>query len=59
MKCIMEIKQGLINFDIENSIAPLVGFREIVYKQDKYTAQKIIDIMGFSTINIHCNYIWC
>ena len=49
----MEIKQGSFNFDIENSIAPFLGFR----KQGKYTSQKIIDIMGFSTINIHCNVI--
>ena len=57
MKSLMEIKQGAINFDIENSIAPLLGFRKIVYKKGKYTSQKIVDIMGFSTINIHCNVI--
>ena len=55
MKSLMEVKQGAINFDIENSIAPLLGFRKIVYEQGKYTSQKIVDIMGFSTINIHCN----
>ena len=53
----MEVKQGAINFDIENSIAPLLGFRKIVYEQGIYTSQKIVDIMGFSTINIHCNVI--
>ena len=53
----MEIKQGPINFDIENSIVPLLGFRKIVYEQGKYTSQKIVDIMGFITINIHCNVI--
>ena len=57
MKRLMEIKQGAINFDIENSIAPLLGFRKIVYKKGKYTSQKIVDIMGFSSINIHCNVI--
>ena len=57
MKSLMEIKQGAINFDIENSIAPLLGFRKIVHKKGKYTSQKIVDIMGFSTINIHCNVI--
>ena len=57
MKFLMEIKQGAINIDIENSIAPLLGFRKIVYEQGKYTSQKIIDILGFSTINIHCNVI--
>ena len=57
MKCLMEIKQGAINLDTENSIAPLLGFRKIVYEQGKYTSQEIIDIMGFSTINIYCNVI--
>ena len=57
MKTLMEIKQGAINFGIEISIAPLLGFRKIVYKKSKYTSQKIVDIMGFSTINIHCNVI--
>ena len=53
----MEIKQGAIKFDIENSIAPLLGFRKTVYKKGKYTSQKIVDIMGFITINIPCNVI--
>ena len=53
----MEVKQGAIKFDMENSIAPLLGFRNVVYKKGKYTSQKIVDIMGFSTINVHCNVI--
>ena len=57
MKFKMEIKPGLLSFDIENSIDPLLGLRTIGYKQGKHTSQKIIDIMGFSTINIHCNVI--
>ena len=57
MKCLMEIKQGAISFDVENSIASLLGFRKAVYKQGKYLSQKIVEIMGFSTINIHCNMI--
>ena len=57
MNCLKELKQGAISFDVENSIAPLLGFRKVVYKQGKYTSQKIVDIMGFSTINIHCNVI--
>ena len=53
MKCLMEIKQGALGFDVENSIAPLQGFRKIVYKKCNYTSQTIVDIMRFSTINIH------
>ena len=33
MKCLMEIKQGALSFDIENSLASLLGFRKIVYKK--------------------------
>ena len=57
MKNLIEIKQGAINFDIENSIATLLEYRKIVYEKGKYTSQKIVDIMGFSTINIHCDVI--
>ena len=35
MKRLMEIRQGSLNFDIENSIAPLLEFRKIVYEQGK------------------------
>ena len=55
MKCLVEIKHGTNSFDVQNSIASLLGFRKIIYKKGKYTFQKIVDIMGFSTINIHCN----
>ena len=57
MKCLTEIKQGALSFDIENSIASLLGFRKIIYKKGNYKSQNIIDIMGFNNINIHCNII--
>ena len=57
MKCLMEIKQGALCFDIDNSLASLLGFRKIIYKKRRYKSQKIIDIMDFCTIKIHCNVI--
>ena len=57
MKCLMEIKQGALSFDIGNSKASLLGFRKKVFKKVKYKSQKIIDIMGFNNIKIHCNII--
>ena len=57
MKCKMEVKQGVINFDVENSVASLLGFVKQIYSRGKYTTNKIIDIMGFNNINIHCNII--
>ena len=40
MKCLMEIKQGALSFDIENSLASLLGFRKIIYKKGRYKSQK-------------------
>ena len=57
LKCKMEVLQGVINFNVENSVASLLRFRKIVYKKGKYISQKVVDIMGFSTINNHCNVI--
>ena len=42
MKSLMEIKQGAINFDIENSIAPLLGFRKTVYKKVNIHLRKLL-----------------
>ena len=50
MKCMMEIKQRMISFDVENSIASLLGFRK--KNINKYISQKIIHSMGFNTIYI-------
>ena len=50
MKYLMEIKQGALSFDVDKSIASLLGFRKVVYKSGKDTTQKIIDNMGISTI---------
>ena len=41
MNFLMEIKQAAINFDIENSIAPLLGCIKKVYKQGKYAYQNV------------------
>ena len=42
---------------VKNLVASLLGFDEQIYSRGKYTTNKIIDIMGFNTINIHCNII--
>ena len=56
MKCLMEIKHGAFSFDIENSLASLLGYKKN-YKKGRYKSQEIINIMGFNNINIHCNII--
>ena len=57
MKCRMVVLQGVIISDVENSVASLLGFDKQISSRGKYTTNKIIDIMGFNTINIHCNII--
>ena len=57
MKCKMELKQGALSIDVEISIGSSLGFRKVLYRAGTYTSQKIVDIMGFNTINIHCNII--
>ena len=57
MKSKMVIKQGALSFDVENSIASILGFRKVVHKKGKYTSQKFVDIVGFNTFNIHCNIL--
>ena len=55
MKCKTEVEQGVINFDVENSAASLLKFDKQMFSRGKYTTNKIIDIMDFNTIIIHCN----
>ena len=57
MKYKMEVLHGVIIFDVENSVASLLGFDKQIYSRGKYTTNKIIHIVGFNTDNIHCNII--
>ena len=50
--CKMEIKRGVISFDVENLIKSLLGFRKMIYKPGKFVSHKIIDMMGFNSIII-------
>ena len=49
MNCKIEIKQDSLRFDVEDSIAPLLGYRKILNKANIYTSQKFIDVGGFNT----------
>ena len=50
MKRKMKVLQAVINFNVENSVASLLGFDKHIYSRVYYTTNKIIDIMGFNTI---------
>ena len=52
MKRKMKVLQAVINFIVENSVASLLGFDKQIYSRGSYTTNKIIDIMGFNTINV-------
>ena len=54
MKCIMDVIQVILNFNLDISVA---SFNEQVYHFGKNTANKIVDIMGFKTTEINCNII--
>ena len=41
-KCLMEIKQGAIKYDIENSIAPLLGFVKKYINKVKMHLKKLL-----------------
>ena len=57
MKCAIKTKEGAFSFDIDNSLASLLGFTKILFNAGKPTTQKPADIMGFNPNNIHCNVI--
>ena len=42
MKCKMEVLQCVINVDVKNSVASLLGFDKQIYSRGKYTTDKIL-----------------
>ena len=48
MKCKLNVIQGVLRLDLDNSIGSLQGFNEQLYQFDKYTANSIADVMGFN-----------
>ena len=57
MKCKTEVLQGVINFNVQKSVASLLEFDKQIYSRGDYTKNEFIDRMGFNTINIYCNII--
>ena len=58
MKCKIEVLQVVISFDVDNSVGLFLGFDRQIYSTGMHLAIKIVDIMGFDTINFHCNIIF-
>ena len=54
MKSRTELKQWELSSDVENSKAPILGFRKILCRAGEYTSQKMIKFMSFSIMDIHC-----
>ena len=57
MKCKKDVLQDVISVDVDNSVGLLLGFDIQIYSTGMHLATKIVDVMGFNTINIHCNFI--
>ena len=53
----MEKVEGVIGFNIPNSIASLFGFIKPECTTSKNIASKNVDTMSFITINVNCNFI--
>ena len=51
------MKRGVNKFDVENSLGSLLGFDKYIYRANKHTENKNVDIMGSNTINLHCNFM--
>ena len=49
--------QDVISFDVDNSGGLLLGFDRQIYSTGTHLATKIVDVMGFNTINNHCYII--
>ena len=56
MNCKMDVG-GPVIFDVTNLISSLLGFKKRNYLTGKNKGHRIIDIIGFHTISIHCNII--
>ena len=42
MKSKMEVLQGIINFNVENSVASLLGFDKRIYSRGKHPTNKVL-----------------
>ena len=49
--------QDVISFDVDNSIGSVLKIDRQICSTGMHLATKIVDIMDFNTINIHCNII--
>ena len=49
MKCKMDISDS-VNFDIDYTVASLLGFKKQNGSTGKYIANRIVDIMSFSKL---------
>lgn len=57
LKCIFYCSND-INFDVENSIAPLLGFNKRILKADiKHVSDYVVKIMHVNCIKVNCNLV--
>ena len=56
LKCILDIKDYQIDFDVENSLRTVLGFDAKIYKRGRHESENLVDIMSVNSILVHCVY---
>ena len=60
LKCILEIRDAttIVDFDIDNSLRSVLGFKKKKYKGAKrYESEHIVNILSVNSILVHCDVI--
>lgn len=57
-QCILTIKDNIaVNFETENSLRSVLGFKAKKYRKGRYESEKIVNIMRVNSIMVHCDII--
>ena len=58
LKCIMNINKGYkVSFDVENSLASVLGFEKREYFTGRWESERPVDILKVNSILIYCDII--
>ena len=58
LKCTLTIKEGyVVSFDVENSIANLLGFKKRMYPAGENIGEEIVNILQINSILVHMDIV--
>ena len=46
-----------VSFDVQNSLASVLGFNKIIYGVGCHASEQLVNIMSINSILVHCNII--